>query len=169
MMKRPQITYHHFSKATFLLVLLVLLSCKTNKNVTKKDMVARSNPKILFLNYTIEKTNNSSKRISLINKIKADGTLKQNNFFKKGVHGDLNCNLLDKKGHTIESFVIKNPLFKTIEYVDESKHFKVKQLDLDNAQFTLRFQLNPSVTSISITEIDTLNTTPKPLIKTELN
>ena len=167
-MKRPLITYHHAYK-TILFVLICLFSCRSNKLPVSEPMITERNPKLLFLNYTISKDNNNLKRISLINKIEVNGKLKQNTFLREGSQGDLNFNLLDKKGNTIDSFIIKNPLFKTIEYVDESKHFKVKQLDLDSTQFSLRLQLNPKVISISISEIDTLKKASKPLIKTKLN
>ncbi|WP_406684814.1 hypothetical protein N1F78_03585 [Seonamhaeicola sp. MEBiC1930] len=166
-MKSPKITYHHFLRTILLVVLMALLSCKTNKNITSKESIT-GNPKILFLNYFISKTENNQKQIVLINKIKAEGKLKQNPFLKEGSQGDLSCNLLNEKGKILESFAIKNPLLKTIEYVDETKHLKVKQLDLDSTQFSFRLQLKPNVTSISISEIDTVNKKLKPLIITNL-
>lgn len=168
MMKRPNKTYHHFFRVLTFLSLVLFTSCGI-----KKTGIANNNfpPKLIFLNYQIEKLENGEKSVQFINQIITDGKLKgnSNKYLKEGVTGDLKCNQIDKNGMILHSTVVKNPLTKNIEYVDHSKNFKLKQVVLDSSQFSLRMQLHPKAKYISLIEIKELNKNTKPLIKTKLN
>ena len=113
---------------TFIVLIFSFLSCASKqKTVTHIE----TTPKLIFLNYTIEETTNGSKKVTFINKIIADGKLKKssNKYINEGVFGDLECNQLDANSNIIQSVIIKNPLIKFVEYVDESKNFQTKKLN----------------------------------------
>jgi hypothetical protein len=170
-------TIKHFDKPNNLhtaiascLILCLFFSCGANKNNTNTVSTVESNPKIIFLNYSIKKTSYTDKKISLTNKTITEGRLKNSlNYNKNTVPGDLECLQLDKKSNVLQSDIIKNPLVKNIEYLDNSKAFKRKQIEVDSTKFTLRLQLNPNTAYISINEINGLKKENKPLIKTKLN
>lgn len=156
----------------FLLALLIVCySCAAKRSSLNTEDIIEANPKLIFLNYNIKKTNSNNKLVQFINQIITDGKLKgnSNKYTKEGVSGDLKCNQIDKNGMILNSIVVKNPLTKNIEYVDDSKNFKLKQVVLDSSQFSLRMQLHPNAKYISIIEIKELNKNPNPLIKTKLN
>lgn len=150
---------------------VLFYSCGSKKNTTAAFISQSDSSNIIFLNYSISKDENGKKNVEFINKIIADGKLKQNSnkFLKEGNIGDLKCAQLDNKSKEITSVVIKNPLLKTIEFVNDSLEFEKKAVTLNNAPFSLRLQLNSKTKSISISEIiDTLQNS-QPLIITKVN
>lgn len=151
------------------LLLIVLFSCGSYKKDTFEPPFIGEHPKIIFLNYTIKRHTNDSKTIRLIHKIEADGKLKNHKPKNTSNTGDLRCDQIDKNGIVLQSSIIKNPLIKTIEYIDHSKKFKTDRIELDNTSFSLRLQLYPKTKYISITAINSLKENTKPLIKTKIN
>lgn len=154
---------------TVLTFVLLLVSCGVNKNSSIPETSIESTPKIIFLNYSIKKTPNNSKTIEFLSKKVSDGKLKEINTEKNGVLGDLVCAQLDKKSNILQHFVIKNPLKKHVEYIDDSKSFQRKQIDLENTQFTIRLQLLSATKYISISNFDAENNNLNPLIQTKVN
>ena len=143
------------------------MSCGTKPSVIKNNNVLETTPKLIFLNYNIKKLVNNNINISLINKIITEGTLK-NPIFKdtEAVRfGDLKCNQLDKNNNILKTEIIKNPLVKVFEYVDDFNEFQLKKVELDSAQISLKLQLNPHTKYITIVNIKE----PKPLIKTQID
>ena len=128
-------------------------------------------PKLIFLNYTIKKASNDTRTISLINKITTDGELKirSSNHNEVTEVGDLKWNQLDKNSNIVQSEIIKNPLVKTFEYVNDSKSLQMKKVELDSAQISLKLKLEPKAKYITITHIRDLNSKPETLIKTPIN
>ncbi len=112
-------------KITFLLLVCFSFfsGCKNSKAISENQSEIEGSPKILFLNYTIEKALNGKRSIQFINKKIVDGKLKLIPFdsIEDGISGDLVFTELDKKSKVLNEILIKNPLVKTIEYVDESK------------------------------------------------
>ena len=147
-------------KNTFYLILVLsFISCGTNKQVATENTVVIekittvSKPKIIFFNFQIEKLEDK-KSISLINQIKAEGKLKgKAKKTENKTVGDLEYILLDNNLTEIEKHVIKNPLKKTVEFVNDFGSFEKKSLDLNSAQFTIRMQLPPEARHIAITEL----------------
>ncbi len=150
------------------LVLVILFSCGIKKNSPQETKLPESNPKLVFLNYTISKNEYGKKQMAFLNKIVTDGKLKNNKFPKIGAIGDLKCTQLDKHTNPLQSVIIKNPLSQVIEFVNDSLIFEKKQINLDSRELSLRLQLDSKTKSILISEIiDSLQNT-KALIKTEL-
>lgn len=150
-----------------MVLLPVFLGCKNSKQSFENQTEIESTPKILFLNYVIEKTLDNKRKIEFINKKIVDGKLKNIAFEPIGnaVDGDLIFSELDSKLKTINKILIKNPLVQTIEYVDDAKQFQTKTLDLDKSQFSIRLQLKNATKYITISNF----AENEPLIKTKIN
>lgn len=149
----------------------MLLGCASKQSLTTNTDKIEITPKIIFLNYTINKTSDGNRTIRFINKIVTEGKLKNHNnkSVETGVSGDLQLFQLDKKSNILQSTIIKNPFTKTFEYVDESKSFQMKKIDLDSSRFSVRLQLRPNTKYISIHGIGDSKNKTKRLIKTKLN
>jgi hypothetical protein len=145
----------------------VFLGCKNSKQSFENQTEIESTPKILFLNYAIEKTLDNKRKIEFINKKIVDGKLKNITFEPIGnaVDGDLIFSELDSKLKTINKILIKNPLVQTIEYVGDAQQFQTKTIDLDKTQFSIRLQLKNATKYITISNF----AENKPLIKTKIN
>jgi len=156
-----------------ILLLLVCLSffsgCKNSKAISgnQLEIEIQGTPKILFLNYNIEKTSIGKRSIQFINKKIVDGKLKPIPFasIENGIVGDLVFTELNKDSKVLNQILIKNPLVKTFEYVDDSKHFKTETTKLDKTQFSIRLQLKSNTKYITISNF----AENKPLIKTQIN
>ena len=140
--------------------------CNVHKGSATTESIVASNPKIIFINYSIKKTSNGVISISLINQIETDGRIKKVQTVKNGEKGDLIYAQIDKNNNILQTEIIKNPFIKVIEYVDETKSLQKKRMDLNSAQLSIRLQLNPSTKYISIS---TFENNDKPLIKTLVN
>lgn len=153
-----------------ILFLAILFSCVTKKTAIPEVVIEDTNPKLIFLNYTISKDENGGKRIQFIDKIVTNGRLKTSGaYHRKAAIGDLKCTQIDNKSTEIQSITIENPLSKIIEYVNDSLIFEKRKIDLNKAPLSLRLQLNSKTKYITISEIiDTLQTS-KPLITTTLD
>ena len=141
--------------------------CKNSKAISENQSEIQGASKILFLNYSIEKTLNGKRTIQFINKKIVDGKLKPISFesIENGIVGDLIFTEFDKKSKVLHQLLIKNPLFKTIEYVDDSKNFKTETIKSDKTQFSIRLQLNSNTKYITISNFAEND----PLIKTQIN
>ncbi|WP_298555436.1 hypothetical protein [uncultured Algibacter sp.] len=143
--------------------------CKNSKtiseNQSKKEI--QTTPKILFLNYSIEKTSNVKRSIQFINKKIVEGKLKPNRLdsLENGIKGDLIFTELDKKSKVLNQILIKNPLIRTVEYLDDSKQFQTKIIKSDKTQFSVRLQLKSDTKYITISNFAKND----PLIKTQIN
>jgi hypothetical protein len=152
-----------------LALFLLIASCGSNKNSTSTSQSSiESNPKIIFLNYSIKKNTDARRSIQFINKKVVDGQLKRTNNIEVGDFGDLICHQLDKNSKILQSVIIKNPLKKTIEYLDSEKTFQLKRIDLDSVQFSIRLKLKSNTKYITLDDISNFGNSPKPLIKTKI-
>jgi hypothetical protein len=168
-MIRPINIYYQLPKTIFL-ILLVLLSCRSKKGLEPEEIVLKNNPKLLFLNYSLKKTNDNRLHATFINKITTDGKLKNNHlkFIKNPSIGDLKCAQLDKNSSELISVFIKNPLIKIIEALDDSLSFSRYKIEQKRAPISLKLQLHAETKFISLSTItDSTNNTIE-LIKTEL-
>ncbi len=147
------------------------MSCGSKKGISQEEIKQESNPKLLFLNYTISKDENGKKSIQFINKIIADGKAKSNSnkYIKIGAIGDLKCSQLDKDSTEINHIIIKNPFIKTIEFVNDSLTFENKRIVLNKAPISLRLQLHSKTKLMVISEIIDSLENSNPLISTKLN
>jgi hypothetical protein len=135
-----------------------------------ENSLVESSTKIIFLNYTIKKEANGNKRIRFLNKIVSEGKLKNHHTLneEETTIGDLEWQQIDKNSNILESHFIKNPLIKTIEFINDSKNLQTKTIILDSATFSIRLQLKPNSQYIRIIEVKD-NQKSKPLIKTAIN
>lgn len=154
---------------TSFLVVTILFSCGIKKNSPEVHETLENNPKLIFLNYTISKNENGEKQMGFLNKIITDGKLKNNTFPKTGVIGDLKCMQLDENTNLLQSIIIKNPLEKVLEFVNDSLTFEKRKVELKNSELALRLQLHNKTKSIVISEIIDSLQNSKVLIKTVLN
>lgn len=154
-----------------ILAALLIISCASKQITSTNTNIAETEPKLIFLNYTIKKSSNASRTISLINKIITDGKLKNQVSDQNEIAevDDLIYNQLDKNSNIVQSEIIKNPLVKTFEYVDDSNSFQMKKIELDTAQISLKLNLAPNTKYITISHIRDLNSKPEILIKTPIN
>ena len=150
-------------------MLIILFSCGIRKNSSQQTELLESNPKLIFLNYTISKNDHGERQMTFLNKIITDGRLKNNRFLKTGAMGDLKCTQLDKHFNPLQSIIIKNPLSQIIEFVNDSLTFEKKQVNINNRELSLRLQLHSETKSIIISEIIDSFQNSKTLIKTELD
>lgn len=154
---KPKSVFFTYAGYILLKLLLVALSfsCASKKNLNNVETVVEANPKLVFLNYTISEDDNGKKSIEYINQIIADGKARNisNKYLKTGDIGDLKCSQLDKNDKTLQSIVIKNPLVKPIEFINDSLKFESKTLKLKNAPISLRLQLNAKAEQVVIAEI----------------
>lgn len=152
---------------TILIATCIFSSCGNQKNLETTKNSIDSSPKIIFLNYSIEETTNGKRTIQFINKKIVDGKLKENpsESIENGTAGDLIFSELNKKSKVLNQILIKNPLVKNIEYLDESKRFQTKTVKSDKSHFNLRLQLKNDTKYITISNF----VENKPLIKTTIN
>lgn len=130
-------------------------------------MEIENSSKILFLNYNIELTSSGHRTIQFINKKIVDGKLKSNPYqtIDHGITGDLIFTEFDKKSKVLNKLLIKNPLVRTVEYLDDSKRFQTKIIKSDETQFSIRLQLKNSTKYITISNF----ADNEPLIETQIN
>lgn len=144
-----------FFKWIVSLVLMVLISCASKKNNIEKIADNDIPPKLIFLNYSISKDENNKKNIQFVSKIVADGKLKTNSskYMETGRVGDLKCSQLTKDSVEVASIIIKNPLSKNIEFLNDSLIFENKKVDLEKTSFSIRLQLHSKTVFIAIKEL----------------
>ncbi len=159
--------------------LFLLTSCasklKGDSNTPQNELkqtinTTISNNKIIFLNYSISKNDNGNKKIELISKIIAEGKIKKNSnkFISEGNTGDLQCIQMDDSNTPLKSVILKNPLSKIIEYVNESKALEKRKIETNETPFSLRIQLEPKTKFIVINEIVEPNNKTNHLITTKI-
>ncbi|MFL1011797.1 hypothetical protein [Flavisericum labens] len=159
-------------KSKFPLILLIVLgviSCGGQKRISNTETAIETAPKILFINYKVEKTADNTVSVKLINNKVVDGKLKAKNTSEQGEVGDLICLQIDENNTILQTQIIKHPFIKVIEYVDETNSFQKKRLDLDSMQLSLRLQLKKNTKYIIIENFNIEKNNTKPLIKTKVN
>ncbi len=140
---------------------MLCLSCAGKKQAVHYSVGLETSNSIIFLNYKMNKLTDGKREVEYLNHVMREGRLKKH-FDEVGQEGDLEVVQLDKKNRVLSRMIIKNPLKKTLEFVDESKEFQTKTLHLDEAPFSVRMQLHPETRVISVkpfSEDKTLNQT----------
>lgn len=135
--------------------MMPLLSCKAQAQPAPSVEKTDSKPQLVFLNYTITKDVNGNLETRFINKIIADGRLKDNSHKKElNKVGDIECIQYDKNNLVIERSYISNPLKPIVEYVNDDGDLEKRQLDLDSAQFSIKLQLDERTLGIRLMLMD---------------
>lgn len=133
-----------------IIFLVLLFGCGV-----KKNQLTSTNPKILFVNYFIRKENNGEIKLTVKNYLIRDGQLKLSVPPSDiDTIGNLYVNLLSKKNEIVSSFIITNPLVKTIEIADSKGELYKKTIELDSATFSIRMQLLPTTEFVEIRKIE---------------
>ena len=151
-------------KSIYVVLLILLIGCTALKKDiivgTTNEIRLPTESKIIFLNFKVTKNINKEIKVYLINKIIAKGNLKDSSQKKtNNTIGDFICVQFDKNLLALDSVQISNPLIKNIEYVKPSGLLGKKQIELDNAEFSTRMQLNPLTKFVSIKIINSPNST----------
>ena len=138
-------------KLSFSIFLLILFSCGV-----KKSQITSTSHKILFVNYFIRKENNGEIKLTMKDYLIKDGQLKISVPPSDiDTIGNLYVNLLNKKNEIISSFILTNPLVKTIESTDSKGKLYKKTILLDSMEFSIRMQLITGSEFVEIREIET--------------
>ncbi|XCF06125.1 hypothetical protein ABI125_15565 [Tamlana crocina] len=112
----------------------------------------------------MNKLADGKREVKYLNHVVRQGRLKKH-FDEAGQEGDLEATQLDKKNRVLNRMIIKNPLKKTLEFVDESKGFQTKALDLNEVSFSVRMQLHPKTSEVLIKSFSE----DRDLIQTKIN
>jgi len=137
-------------KKKYIVFLILFCSFSSFRVLTNQAAIPQSTPKIIFLNYKIFRNTDGMVEIKLLNKIITEGKLKEN--LKKGFipkEEDIQCIQMDSKSLSINSIYISSPLNKVVEFVNDSGQLEKKVIKLDNAEFSVRMQLNPKTKFIT--------------------
>ena len=138
-------------------VILLAYACAISTRYPFKNN-EKTDPKILFLNYTMSKSKTRETKVALANKIIVKGKIKDNSIkIDDNRLGNLECIQADDKLNSIKTIYINNPINKTIEYVNDNGEFEKKQIKLDSAQFSIRMQLDSKTKFILIKQINQLD------------
>ncbi len=153
------------------LAALLIISCASKQITSTNTKNVEAEPKLIFLNYSILKDENNKKHIQFINKIITDGKLKSNDskYLKVGNKGDLKCLQLNKDSIELTSVILKNPLIKHLEFVNDSLIFENKKIELNKTPFSLRLQLHSQTNLIAVKEITDSLQNSNTLIITKLD
>ncbi len=131
------------------IISFILLACCTPAHTPLVNNVSEEGsenvaPKIVFINYKISKKADDTVNVTFINKIIADGKLKESHHIgHPHKAGDLLCTQLNENLLAIDSLKISNPLIKDVEYISTFGQLDKKRIELDSAEFSIRMQLHP--------------------------
>ena len=148
-----------------MIVLLISGSCNSTKPVKEATRVndssgkteVASSERIVFVNLKIKTDSVSGKnKIELINKTIAAGHLKNSAEANVRSNNYLTCILFEDKVAS-DTIKLEHPLYKTFEYMNEKNEMSLKQMNVKEAEFFLRFQLKGKATTIKI--LETINGT----------
>ena len=151
----------------------LLISCsvsRTTSNPASNESIAKDSPRILFLNYQVNRDPlDSTYHARLLNMIVAEGTIKEKRKTPPdSMDGDLELRVLDTNGQSISYHHIPNPLDKSVEYVNDAGGFERRLIHLDSAQFSVRLKLGTGASSMVLERIIGENKEGKLLLKTPL-
>jgi hypothetical protein len=149
-------------KILFYLLIVTLISCNSHYNaqlapsvdspIEEKNEESKVIDGIVFLTFKINKDpNNNTNKISHIGTIKTEGTLKNNSIEPVNSQNTLNIEIFIN-GILDQNIVINHPLYKSLEYLNENKSFSRKEVELDEAEFSIRITNKTSEKTIIISE-----------------
>src|SRR5262245_54190347 len=98
----------------FIMLLGVLVSCKSSKHDSASKDVGDQYPKIIFVDLKIAKDSAGREHVELVSKTRASGNLKARENHER-VDQPLICEFLDVKGNLLATITIQNPLNASLE------------------------------------------------------
>lgn len=118
-----------------------------NSQVQQKDRDA-----ILFLVFKISKDSVQDKKIiKLISNTESSGKLKPQAQLAADYENYLTIEVFEQK-RLANTIIIEHPLYKNVEYVNDQGMLETKHVELDQAEFFIRFLMTGTPTTIRISE-----------------
>ena len=154
-------------RSCYFLLVMLICSCGTTKDTANEveppTVAPAETAKIGFYNYHISKSAEQLIQVKFIDKIIVNGKLKKDGSVNSNSQKN-NLKLIQKDSNNrpLDSIYIENPLSKIVEYVNDDGEFEKRTINLDQAEFSVRLQLNPKTTEIVIYGNDV---STQPLIK----
>ncbi len=140
----------------FIIFILNNFSCNPKKNFTEKETSIQQQEKsqIVFLTLRISKTLDSNNKVELLKTFKTDGLIKKK--FESEINSENYLTLELYSNNKLENTKkIEHPLFKEIEYYDDTNNIKKKSVVLNSSEFSVRLQTKKPNCSVKI--LETLN------------
>ncbi|MCL3781264.1 hypothetical protein EMN47_12815 [Prolixibacteraceae bacterium JC049] len=132
-------------------LLLGFAGCKVQKgNISTEELTDDTRPSILFLNLSLAYDSIANEYdMKLINQIVAKGRVKGLAIEDTNLDtNNLVYSLLNNKGKVITKHSMQNPLNKHIEYVDNNGTLKMRSVQLNQIDFSIRVDLPPATRSV---------------------
>ncbi|MBK7959018.1 MAG: hypothetical protein IPK03_13540 [Bacteroidetes bacterium] len=127
-------------------------ACGTSKVSESNNEIQATQPSIYFLTFKIFRRENSKMNaVELVNKTLTAGTMKGKDPEARQFANNLII-FYYRKSLLLDSLIIDHPLYKHLEYTDESRKFAVKDTMLPSADFFFRFQTAQMADELSIVE-----------------
>jgi hypothetical protein len=142
-------------KITFFVFLsVIILSCGTSK-LSDTGTIEQTEKESNTIAFVVLKLRNDPLHgknvIELVSIRKSAGVFKNHESQSEGFKNSLTIELF-KNGSRIHTQTIQHPLYKTIEYMDENKAFKTKDIELKEAEFFTRLQIRGNGNELRIFE-----------------
>lgn len=147
-----------FTSIKIFALLFILSACDSQKSVSVSSNSAASQPKtvennIVYLFFEIERQPNGNEKITHTDTKTTKGILKNNSIENEPrVPGKILITMLRNNGETVEERIIEDPLNPILESYSEEGLDK-KQMNLQKAEFSLRFNQKGDVSSIKMEKI----------------
>lgn len=138
-----------------LFIILGLVSClviRSDLRDESNDDISTSSPKIIFLNYSARLNRPDGEiEIFLISKYITEGRLKINRPEPEiSKPGDLKCITMNSRMEPIDSIIIADPFFVSVESADDRNALFRKEVRHDSMQFSVRIQLSDQTYAVAI-------------------
>lgn len=147
-------------KFTAVCIILFMLSCNSQKPASVQSssmggnsMVSSDKNQIVFLFFTIEKTDNGGEKVNLTESRITEGTLKEMSINNAPPRpGNLIITLLSANGEEVEHRIIEDPLNPVLESYEEGGINK-QQANFERADFSIRFNRKGNISSVRVEKI----------------
>lgn len=138
-----------------LLLTVLIIGCKTTKELPIAETVEPSGPQLIFVNYKITKTQNDLEYVEVIDKLIVAGQMKVNRNKIPTINNRyFQCIQLDHKEEVLHTDYFTNPLLKDVEYVDKEGQLGRKLIEVDSADLSIRLQLDPKARFILLSKVN---------------
>lgn len=148
-------------KLTSILSLIVFVSCSGLQTQKESPSLLQESQrdKMVFLVFKITKSHNhQANKVTLIQESKSKGNVKINMGNTPSTINYLTI-ICYGKASLQKTFTLPHPLYKQVEYLNDSNQYSLKDVELEEDTFFVRLPYNPKIQKISIFE--TLGENPK--------
>ncbi len=148
-------------KLTSILSLIVFVSCSSlpSQKASPSVLQESQSDKMVFLAFKISKSHNhQANKVILIQESKSKGNVKINMGNTPSTTNYLTL-IYFGKDSLQKTFTLPHPLYKQVEYLNNSNQYTLKEIELEEDTFVVRLPYNPKMQKISIFE--TLGENPK--------